>query len=373
MNVRETVRAGSTVNGEPRPGKREFGRSRRPVAARHALALSLLVLLLGACAPARETPAAAGPAPTGAPGQTAVAQQPQPLESVLMAIPGLNANFLPLFVAEEKGFFRQAGVDPSIQVMDPGASVAGAATGEIPFVFSTTSVMGGTMSGQPLREVAFINVGSFLLYVDPGIDSIADLKGKVIYEASRAGLQDYLLKTMLQKNGLDPERDVSYVYGQEQAGLAAMLTGQVQGSIAQLPVPLEAERQGYKIIGNTADYARFPTAAVGTSVDRVNNRQDQVKGVVRATLQGIKYLKDHEAEAAEIAVRRLEVSPVDAGRILEFLRPSWVDNGKLTDAEIQAVIEERKATLNLTADFTPAMLVDYRGLDEVQRELGLAP
>ena len=93
---------------------------------------------------------------------------------------------------------------------------------------------------------------------------------------------------------------------------------------------------------------------MGTSVDRIANRQDQVRSVIRATLQGIKYLKEHEAEAAEIAVRRLEVSPADAGRILEFLRPSWVDNGKLTDAEIQAVIEERKGTLNLTADFTPA-------------------
>jgi NitT/TauT family transport system substrate-binding protein len=373
VDVVATVRAGPAVSRESGPGGRGFSRLRRQAVATYAVALSLLVLLVGACAPAREPPAAAGPPPTSAPGQTAAPQPPQRSESVLMAIPGLNANFLPLFVAEEKGFFRQAGLDPSIQVMDPGASVAGAATGEIPYVFSTTSVMGGTMSGQPLREVAFINVGSFLLYTDPGIGSISDLKGKVIYEASRAGLQDYLLRTMLQKNGLDPERDVSYVYGQEQAGLAAMLTGQVHASIAQLPVPLEAERQGFKIIGNTADYARFPTAAVGTSVDRIANRQDQVRSVIRATLQGIKYLKEHEAEAAEIAVRRLEVSPADAGRILEFLRPSWVDNGKLTDAEIQAVIEERKGTLNLTADFTPAMLVDYRALDEVQRELGLTP
>jgi NitT/TauT family transport system substrate-binding protein len=231
--------------------------------------------------------------------------------------------------------------------------------------------MGAAMSGQPLREVAFINVGSFLLYGDPGLRSIADLRGKVVYEASRAGLQDHLLKTMLRANGLDPERDVNYVYGQEQVGLAALQTGQVQAAIAQLPVPLEAERQGYKILGNTADYARFPTAAIGTSLNRINNRPEEVKGVIRATLQGLKYMREHEAEAAEIAVRRLEVSPVDAPRILELLRPSWIDNGMLSDAEIQAVIDERKVALSVSGDFTPASVVDYRLLQEVQRELGL--
>jgi NitT/TauT family transport system substrate-binding protein len=346
------------------------------------LAASQILLLLSACAPTTQSSAPAGPAagaPAAAPAvppaapASANAGQSARLESVLLAIPGLNANFLPLFVAEEKGFYGQAGLDTSIQVMDPASSVAGAATGEIPYVFSTTSVMGATMSGQPLREVAFINVGSFMLYGDADLRSMVDLKGKVIYQASRAGLQDYLLKAMLRANGVDPERDVSYVYGQEQAGMAALFSGQVHAAIAQLPVPLEAERQGFKIFGNTADYARFPTAAIGTTVERIGTRPDQVRGMIRGTLQGIKYIQEHEAEAVEIAVRRLEVSPNDAGRILELLRPSWVANGQLADAEIQAVIDERKATLNLSGDFTPAMIVDYRPLTEVQRELGLAP
>ena len=189
------------------------------------------------------------------------------LESVVFAIPSPNANFLPLVVAEEKGFYRSGGISTRVQALPSTAAVAAATSGEVHYVFATTSVIGAAMSGLPLRVTGFINVGSFFLFAAPDIRSIADLKGKTIGKSSVVGLQDHLVKAMLAAHGLDPQRDVSYLFlGEESFGVLAVKTGQVQAAIAQLPTPLVAEKEGLRILGNSASYARFPTAAIGTSL-----------------------------------------------------------------------------------------------------------
>lgn len=305
-----------------------------------------------------------------------VASQTTPgssLEPVVFAIPSLNANFLPLVVAEEKGFYRSGGISAHVQAMAVPVSIAGAATGEVPYVFATTSVIGAAMRGLPIRVVGFVNVGSFFLYAGPGIRSISDLKGKTIAEATLAGLQDHLLKTMLKANGLDPTRDVNYLsLGDESLGILAVKSGQVHAAIAQLPTPLIAEKEGLRILGNTADFARFPTAAIGTSLNRLKSRPAEVKTVIRGTLLGVKYIKEHPDESAAILARWQKLTPEMARRTLELLVPSWVDNGLLTEDEIRAVIEERKKPLNLTKDFSVSDVVDFQLLNEANKESGPA-
>jgi ABC-type nitrate/sulfonate/bicarbonate transport system substrate-binding protein len=295
------------------------------------------------------------------------------LESVVFAIPSPNANFLPLVVAEEKGFYRAGGISTRIQVLSSTAAMAAAASGEVHYVFATTSVIGAAMGGLPLRVTGFINVGSFFLFAAPDIRAISDLKGKTIGKTSVVGLQDHLIKAMLAAHGLDPLRDVKYFFiNEEPVGVLAVKTGQVQAAFAQLPTPLVAEKEGLRILGNSANYARFPTAAIGTSLNRLKNQPAEVKTVIRGTLQGVKFIKDNLSESAAILARWQKMQPDLAKRTLELLAPSWIENGLLTDDEIRAVIEERKKPLNLTKDFAISDVVSFQLLNEVQKESGMA-
>jgi ABC-type nitrate/sulfonate/bicarbonate transport system substrate-binding protein len=304
--------------------------------------------------------------------QTSPGSQAPTLESVVFAIPSPNANFLPLVVAEEKGFYRSGGISTRIQALPSTAAIAAATSGEVHYVFATTSVIGAAMRGLPLRVTGFVNVGSFFLFAAPDIRSISDLKGKTIGKTSVAGLQDHLVKAMLAAHGLDPLRDVSYLFlGEESFGVLAVKTGQVQAAIAQLPTPLVAEKEGLRILGNSANHARFPTAAIGTSLDRLKSRPAEVKAVIRGTLRGVKFIKDNLDESAAILARWQKMQPDLARRTLELLAPSWVENGLLTEDEIRAVIEERKKPLNLTKDFSISDVVDFQLLNEVQKEFGM--
>ena len=303
-------------------------------------------------------------------GRAASAAEKQKLESVIFAITGHNANFLPLAVAEEKGFFRAAGIRANIQPMKLPVAVAGASTGEVPYLFTTTSTIGAAMQGLPLRIVSFINVGSWFLYAEPNVVSIAHLKGKMIAQGNSTGLQDSMLKLMLKANGLDPNRDVRFLYiGSPDLVLQMLKSGQVQAAISQLPIPLIAEREGLRILGNTADYGRFPTAAVGTSLTRIKNNPDEVKGVIRGTLRGIRFIQDNIGESSAILSRWAGIPENQARRTLELMRSTYLPDGMLAEEEIQAFVDERVAALKVNRKVLPSDVVDFGLLKRVLKEL----
>jgi NitT/TauT family transport system substrate-binding protein len=303
-------------------------------------------------------------------GSAVTAAEKQKLESLVFAITGHNANFLPLVVAEEKGFYQSAGIRANIQPMKLPVAVAGATTGEVPYLFTTTSTIGAAMQGLPLRIVAFINVGSWFLYAEPSIQSIADLKGKMIAQGNVTGLQDSMLRLMLKANGLDPNRDVRFLYiGSPDLVLNMLKSGQVHAAISQLPIPLVAEREGLRILGNTADYGRFPTAAVGTSQARIKNNPDEVKAVIRGTLRAIRFIQDNIGESAGILSRWASIPENQARRTLELMRSTYLPDGMLKEEEIQAFIDERVAALKVTRKVRPSDVVDFGQLKGILKEL----
>jgi NitT/TauT family transport system substrate-binding protein len=296
------------------------------------------------------------------------AEQPKG-ESLVFAITSHNANFLPLVVAEQKGFYRGAGIRANVQPMKLAVAVAGAATGEVPYIFTTTSTIGAAMQGLPLRIVAFINVGSWFLYADPNIRSISELKGKIIAQASPHGLQNAMLKIMLKANGVDPNRDVRFLYiASTDLTLAVLKSGQVQAAISQLPLPLIAEREGFRILGNTADYQRFPTAAIGTSLERIKNKPDEVKAVIRGTLRATKFIQENVGESAVILSQWAGIPENQARRTLELMKSTFLPDGMLKEEEIQAFVDERVAALKVTRDVRPSDVFDFGLLQGVLKE-----
>lgn len=74
------------------------------------------------------------------------------------------------------------------------------------------------------------------------VNSIADLKGKTIYSAGKGSTPEYALNFILNKNGIDPEKDVTIEWKSEHAEcLEAMLKG--TNCVAMLPQPFVTTAQ----------------------------------------------------------------------------------------------------------------------------------
>ncbi len=87
-------------------------------------------------------------------------------------------------------------------------------------------------------QMLAVNTAGVLYMLENGdtVHSVADLRGKTIYSTGEGANPEYVLRHVLQKNGLDPDRDVTITYLTENSELITKLaTGEAQ--IAMVPEP----------------------------------------------------------------------------------------------------------------------------------------
>ena len=68
------------------------------------------------------------------------------------------------------------------------------------------------------------------------VQTAADLRGKTIYTTGQGANPEYVLRHILQKNGIDPDKDVTIQFVQENEELAALLTSG-EAKVAMVPEP----------------------------------------------------------------------------------------------------------------------------------------
>ena len=143
-----------------------------------------------------------------------------------------------------------------------------------------------------------INTLGVLYIVENGetVQSMADLKGKIIVAAGKGQIPEYGLRYLLAQNGIDPDDDVTIEWKSEHSEcVAAMATG--AASIALLPQPFVTVAQG-KIEG-------LRTALDLTAEwDALENGSAMITGVVVARRDVV----ENHPEAVEDFMNQYEMS-----------------------------------------------------------------
>ena len=88
-------------------------------------------------------------------------------------------------------------------------------------------------------RILAINTGNVLNILENGtsIQSVADLKGKTIYSTGQGANPEYVLRHLLTKNGLDPDKDVTIEFVAENTELATLLATN-KATVALVPQPV---------------------------------------------------------------------------------------------------------------------------------------
>ena len=88
-------------------------------------------------------------------------------------------------------------------------------------------------------QVMAVNTLGVLYVVEKGdtVHSFADLKGRTILSTGKGTTPEYVLRYLLRKNGLDPDRDVKIEYYSEASEVTAQMAAAKKDAIAVLPQP----------------------------------------------------------------------------------------------------------------------------------------
>ncbi len=122
-------------------------------------------------------------------------------------VPELNAQFLPLALAEKRGFFREDGLQGEIIRINPTVALAALVSGELDYWTVIGNSVAATIQGAPLRVLACYVPGSpSALIARPEFKSVQELRGNAI------GLNTYenVLK-LFNEDGSVPEKGMLLV------------------------------------------------------------------------------------------------------------------------------------------------------------------
>ena len=261
-----------------------------------SLMFTLLVftLLASACAPAA----------TGEP-------TPQELTPVRLPVGYIpNVQFAPLYVAIEKGYYRDAGLDVNLDYSMENDNVVLTATDELQFaVVSGEQVLLARAQQMPVVYVMAwyqqYPVG-IAAKTSSGINSVADLKGKKVGLPGLYGASYIGAIAMLDAAGLK-ESDVildSIGYNQVEM-LMADKDDAVVIYVANEPVQLE--KLGAEInVFKASDAMDLVANGIITNEKTLKENPELVKALVTATLKGLEYAGQHPEEAYEISKKYVE-------------------------------------------------------------------
>ncbi|NCU20807.1 transporter substrate-binding domain-containing protein, partial [Candidatus Falkowbacteria bacterium] len=187
----------------------------------------------------------------------------------------------PLWVAEEKGFFDQRGVDVDLMNFNWDQDMTAAlASGNLHVVAAgSNAVIANVNQGVDQKGFLVMDLSfeADAILAGAGVGSIADLKGKsVAFETGATS--DLLMNYALRENGMTLA-DVTHVpMGASEAGLA-LIAGRVDAAVTYEPYISTALAQdgGYKVLYTAAEKPGLISDMLTASGAWIAANPDEVK------------------------------------------------------------------------------------------------
>ena len=244
------------------------------------------------------------------------------MEQTSIAMPALTITFLPVYVAEDLGFWKKLGLDVTLHDITGMGSTNAMLAGSVDFaVQSGPSLIRGNIRGRKMVGIAeMADHEAFALVVRkeafPGLDltgslkeRVAALKGKKISVDSPNTVVDVLLRYYAQKAGLDAKTDMTEVYMQPTEAIAAMKSGAIQAAMLNYPWVETAQREGAAMLVNaiTELPELTPTMATTTTTREgfCNDHESICAKLAHGYVLSHKFIHEHPDEALEVALKRM--------------------------------------------------------------------
>ena len=291
------------------------------------------------------------------------------LEQVIVSYEGPAIYNLPFAIAMQQGFFQEQNLDVTLILMKTEVANVALATRDTDFSLRGTSTILAAVKGLPLR-VVFIGTmkPNLALVVRPEVNSVKELKGKVMGVSGLGGGHYATTRLILRQHGLDPDKDAVFKVVSVGARLPALLTRAMDAGLLDYGEAFRAKRSGFKILLNAADYDYYSLSwALGVNLKKLREQPDQVKRFLKASVKGLEYMRENRDVAIKTLMSWLKVDREMAGAIYQLSINNFTKDGTVDEATLKLLVEQNLAEVGVGIEKV-SQVVDMTLVRQVLKE-----
>jgi NitT/TauT family transport system substrate-binding protein len=264
------------------------------------------------------------------------------LTRIRIGLAARSTTSMPFFVARERGFFREEGLEAELIVMQAIQTIQATLGKSLQFASATGSAVSAAVRGAEIKVVlAVTDRPSFDLIVQPNITSVQQLRGKKIGTGGVGSLAEILARRILLVNGVRPEEVTILATGPSHVTYLSLKTKVIDAAPLQMPLTFTAQDEGFRKLVDAGSVYRSVQGGLATSKALLTEQPELVTKVARATLRAIRLIK------------------ADRKYAIDFIKGPWLDIGK----------EPEKIAARVYDISAPALLENGLVGEEIQREM----
>ena len=284
---------------------------------------------------------------------------------------GISPNTLLYRFTKEKGFYREEG----LEVLPIQAGMLPGIQGLVGGNFHASQILGqgagAILRGLPLKIVMVFDTRPLnWLFSSKSIRTLQDLKGKQIAVSSFGAALDQMTRELLQKHGIDAQRDVVLRAVEPTPNrIAALMTGAVDAAVLNQMDRLIAKKNGFNELLFYGDHLEFVTAGAVVTEKTLTQNPGLVHRFLRGTARGFLWFKSSEPEVVGRMAKAMKVSESEAAEVYKAARQVSSTDGTIPRGLQEKMIAFQKKALKIEREVGPENVYDFSILRSIKSEL----
>ena len=281
---------------------------------------------------------------------------------IVVGVSTVNVAFLPIYLTQDKGFFKDEGLDVLVVMFNAGATNLQAMIG------GDVQIMAGGVPETVLARAggldiknfwAISNVMPFQIYGRPNMKSLKDGKGKKFAISRFGSLSEFLTRSALRQSGVDP-KDVTMVQiGATPARFTTLASGIVDATILWFPVTERAKAAGMNNLFDLKNlYPNWTNVGFIGRESWLAKEKEQATRFLRAYQRGVKHTRDNRDDGIRSLRKYVGLNAAEAAAGYDEYRDSFPMDGRILDAGITATIEQEIETGRLKGKISLSEMID---------------
>ena len=281
---------------------------------------------------------------------------------IVVGVSTVNVAFLPIYVTQDKGFFKDEGLDVLVVMFNAGATNLQALIG------GDVQIMAGAVpetvlaraSGMDIKNFwAISNLMPFQIYGATSFKSLKEAKGKKFAISRFGSLSEFLTRSSLRQYGVDAKEVTMLQIGATPARFTALAGGIVDATVLWFPVTERAKATGFtKLFDLKELYPDWTNVGFIARESWLAKEKEQAVKFLRAYQRGVRHTRENRDDGIKALRKYVQLDAAEAAAGYDEYRDSFPLDGRILDRGIAVTVEQELETGRLKRKIPVSEMVD---------------